>query len=222
MKRRIFLTALTVAFTGAVAPGPMLVLVVGQVVAGGMFAVVPVLLGHAMIELVYITFFARGVGERLRREPLRTGSIVVGGLVLTWFGMLTVLGASEASLTGDSTVRAMGWWTLVGAGIGVSLSNPYFTGWWATVGNGQLAALNVKKKSQYLLFMLGHELGDVLWYGFIALVIGFGRHYLSDTIYRRVVFGCGILVIAMGLAWIIQELRREKMKRVQDQRVAAD
>jgi threonine/homoserine/homoserine lactone efflux protein len=207
MKRRIFLTALTLAFTGAVAPGPMLVLVVGQVVAGGMFAVVPVLLGHAVIELVYITLLARGLGERLRREPLRTGSIVVGGLVLTWLGMLTVRGASDASLTGDGAAIAMGWWTLVGAGIGVSLSNPYFTGWWATVGSGQLAALNVKKTSQYLLFMLGHEMGDVLWYGFIALVLGFGRHYLSDTIYRRVVFGCGTLVIAMGLGFIAMGAR---------------
>ena len=207
MKRRIFLTALTLAFTGAVAPGPMLVLVISQVVAGGMLTVVPVLIGHALIELVYIMLLARGLGERLRREPLRTGSIVLGGAVLAWFGLLTVQGASDATLTGDGAVTALGWWALVAAGVGVSLSNPYFTGWWATVGSGQLAALKVQKKSQYFVFMLGHELGDVLWYGFIAVVLGFGRHFLSDAIYRRLVFGCGALVIVMGLVFIVLGMR---------------
>lgn len=53
MKRRIFFTALTLAFTGAVAPGPMLALVASQVMAAGAWAVVPVLLGHALIEPLF-------------------------------------------------------------------------------------------------------------------------------------------------------------------------
>jgi hypothetical protein len=67
---------------------------------------------------------------------------------------------------------------LVLAGIGVSLSNPYFTGWWATVGAGQIATLDLRRFADYVVFWGGHEMGDVVWYTFVAallVLVPFGR-----------------------------------------------
>lgn len=61
--------------------------------------------------------------------------------------------------------------------------------------------------------MVGHELGDVLWYGFVAGVLAVGRHFMSDAIYQYVVFLCGGLVLALGVVFIGLGFRIVSMSR---------
>ena len=198
---RTLALAFVIAFTGAVTPGPMLALVIGQVLAQGMKAALWILAGHALIEVVFIGILARGLTGVLARPGVRSALSFVGGIVMLWMGWETLARADSASVR-TAAGNAIAALPLVAAGIGVSLSNPYFTGWWATVGTGQLAALRLRTKRDYLIFFVGHELGDIVWYIFVAALLVLGRWWLSDPVYRLLLGACGALILALGLFFL--------------------
>lgn len=204
---RIFLPAFGVAFTGAAAPGPMLALVVSQTLARGFDAVWAILLGHALLEVVIVGAILGGLSRPLRDRRMRGVLGLVGGLVMCWMGWDLWMHAESATLYGMGERDVLGLLSLVGAGAGVSLSNPYFTGWWATVGSGNLAALGVRGAGDAGHFLLGHELGDVVWYVFVAAVLLTGRPWLTDSVYQNLLVGCAAVIGLIGLGFIALALR---------------
>ena len=203
---RTFGLAWLLAFTGAVTPGPMLALVVGQVLAQGFAAVLFILLGHALLEAVFIAGFALGLMRFLNRRRTRGALSLIGGLALAAMGLDIILHAGDMTLAGGAG-QALAWPMLVLAGVGVSLSNPYFTGWWATVGAGQVAAFRLRGLSGYASFWLGHEMGDIVWYVFVAAVLALGRSALNDRVYQGLLLACGIVICLLSLIFLGLGLR---------------
>ena len=200
---RIPLLAFVIAFTGAATPGPMLALVIGQVLAHQTVAAAAyVLVGHALIEVVFVLCLAFGFTRALARKRTRGLLAVVGGLALGWMGVDVLLHVSRMTLSAAGD-QALPWYGLVLGGVGVSLSNPYFTGWWATVGSGQIAALGLKSRRDYVLFFCGHEMGDVVWYMFVACVLVVGARWLTDSVYRALLWGCGAVITALACAFLV-------------------
>lgn len=199
---RIFALAFTVALSGAMAPGPMLALVISQVLAQGFSAALFVLLGHALIEIVFILLLSRGLARVLERTRVRAILGGLGAVVLGWMGTMLLLQAGDATLTATRDA-AQPWFGLVVAGIGVSLSNPYFTGWWATVGTGQMAALGLKGRRDYLLFYAGHESGDIAWYCLVAAMLALGKHGLTDSFYHGLLYVCGGAILLLALTFMV-------------------
>jgi threonine/homoserine/homoserine lactone efflux protein len=203
---RIFSLAFVLALTGAVTPGPMLALVIGQVLAQGVSAAVLILLGHALIECAVVLLLAQGSARILGEPRVRAALGLIGGAVLVWMGAGIVATAGSATLHG-AREAALPWVSLILAGIGVSLSNPYFTGWWATVGSGQVATLGLRTRRDYLLFFVGHELGDALWYLLVAFLLLGGRHWLSDRLYQVLLSVCGLLILLLGGLFLLLAAR---------------
>lgn len=198
--------AFMIAFTGAATPGPMLALVIGQVLAQGVMAAVFILLGHALLESVFVVGLAKGMGRFLTDRKVRGVLSLVGGAVLLWMGLTIVKDAGAASLAAAETA-ARPYLTLIVAGMAVSLSNPYFTGWWATVGTGQVAAFGLRSLKDYAAFFVGHELGDVVWYMFVAAVLALGRGWLTDPVYQRLLWVCGAAIVALGVLFLCMGVR---------------
>jgi len=203
---RTFGLAWLIAFTGAATPGPLLALVIGQVLAQGFAAVLLILLGHALLEVVFIAGFALGLSRVLQRQRVRGGLALVGGLALAWMGLSILIHAREASLAA-SVSQALAWPWLIAAGAGVSLSNPYFTGWWATVGTGQMATFGLQRPLDYAAFWVGHEMGDTVWYVFVAALLALGRHLLSDPIYQGLLMACGAVICLLALVFLVLGIR---------------
>ena len=203
---RTFGLAWLIAFTGAATPGPMLALVIGQVLAQGFLSVLPILLGHALLEAVFIGGFALGLTQRLKGPRIRGVLSLVGGLALAWMGMDIVLHARQMTLAAAES-QALGWPMLIIAGMGVSLSNPYFTGWWATVGAGQIATFGLRRLPDYLTFWVGHELGDAVWYVFIAALLSLGRRLLNDSVYQGLLLVCGAVILLLGVVFLVMGTR---------------
>lgn len=203
---KIFGLAFIVALTGAMSPGPLLAVVIGQVLARGPLAVVYLLLGHAFLEAVLVAGLARGLGRWLKLPPIRSALGIVGGGVLVWMGWSIAATAGEATLAGTegSSMSAL---TLFLAGIGASLSNPYFTGWWATVGTAQMATLNLRRRGEFALFLFGHELGDFSWYILVAAALTAGRGWLTDGVYQGLLWGAGAVVALIGVIFIVIGVR---------------
>jgi threonine/homoserine/homoserine lactone efflux protein len=198
---RILCLAFVVALTGAMTPGPFLALVIGQVLAQGLASVAFLLLGHACLEAVLVAGMAKGLGRWLAIVSVRAALGIVGGAVLLWMGWEVFSSAGSASLAAAKGT-AMSWLPLFLAGMGASLSNPYFTGWWATVGTGQVATLGLRSREDYALFLVGHELGDVLWYVLVGVALTWGRHWLTDDIYRWLLWICGGVILLLGALFV--------------------
>jgi threonine/homoserine/homoserine lactone efflux protein len=203
---RTFGVAFVLALTGAMTPGPVWALVVGQVLAQGIMAAVFILVGHAILEAAVVVGFGIGLTQALSRAKARGVVALLGGAVLVWMGQDILRNVSAMSLHG-TPVAPMAWYTLVLAGAGVSLANPYFAGWWATVGTGQVAALGLRSRWDFLVFWIGHELGDVAWYMFMAVVLVVGRGWLTDAAYHALMYVCGAVIAAMGVAFMAVGLR---------------
>ncbi|NOY81895.1 MAG: LysE family transporter [Kiritimatiellaeota bacterium] len=209
---RTALPAFFIALSGAMAPGPLLALVIAQVLAQGGLAVFWVLAGHAAIEAVFVTALARGFGRLLQRARVRMWLSLVGGAVLVWMGWMLAVQAGEVAVTAQAA-PALSAAALFLGGAGVSLSNPYFTGWWATVGAGQVAALRLKEPRDYIAFLTGHELGDTAWYATVAVLLTFGRQWLSVGVYRTLLLLCAGTMVVMGAAFGIVAFRARTGRR---------
>ena len=203
---RIFGLAFVIALTGAVTPGPLLALVIGQVLAQGPLAAPFILLGHALIEAVFIILLAFGLGRVLQRRRVRGAIGLVGGGVLVWMGQ-DILRHVAAMTVEAARAQPLSWPVLVAAGAGVSLSNPYFTGWWATVGTGQVAAFHLRRLRDWIAFFLGHEMGDVVWYMAVAAALTLGATWLTGRAYQILVGSCGAAMVLLGVWFLFMGLR---------------
>jgi threonine/homoserine/homoserine lactone efflux protein len=198
--------AFVVALSGAMAPGPMLTMVISQVLAQGVTAVLFILLGHALLELLVVALMAKGLAKWLEQPRLRAALGILGGMVLAWMGLGLIGSLPTASLSGSAD-SAQSWWMLVLSGAGVSLANPYFTGWWISVGSGQMAALELRSPRRLVPFYIGHELGDLAWYLLVALVLVLGKNWLNDNVYRGLLGTCIAVMVGLGLLFIVIGMR---------------
>ena len=200
---RIFGIAFITGFSGAMMPGPMLVLVIGQVGAhqsmGPVWAIVG---GHALLEIITVILLMVGLREVLQRPALRGGIGLVGGGFLAYMGIDMMLGAEAMTLDLGAEGAGMPWFELILAGAFVCAVNPYFVGWWATIGTGQLAHAAPCSTREYVSFYLGHELSDLVWFAIVGLIVLTGATWLSPTVYTWLILICGAALVALSL-WFI-------------------
>lgn len=190
-------------FSGAMMPGPLLVAVIGQTTVQGFRAVIGLLVGHALLELVTVALLIAGVRAVLERPRVRGTIGLVGGAALLWMAidMLRAVPGMSLSLEVANTT-AFSWPKLILWGAAVCAANPYFTGWWATVGAGQLAHMAPRTAGEYLAFYLGHEASDFAWYALIGVIIVSGRRFLTDEVYRYLIFACAVVIGLLAL-WFL-------------------
>ncbi len=193
-------------------PGPMLALVIGQTSAKGFMAVIAIVLGHALLEIVIVVLLMSGLRAVLLRHRVRGLIGLVGGAVLIWMGVDMVQQASTLSLDLNSGGPAvMSWGSLIVGGAAVCAINPYFLGWWATIGAGGLAHVAPRSNGEYLTFFVAHELADLSWYGLVGLIIVTSRHILRGAVYQTLVFACGVVILVLA-AWFVYTGLRFSLK----------
>jgi threonine/homoserine/homoserine lactone efflux protein len=200
--RLLFISFIT-GFSGAMMPGPLLVATIGQTTVQGFRAVISLVTGHALLELVILFLLIGGLRAALRKPRVRGVIGVVGGAVLLWMGGDMLRGSCGEGL--DLTASAQEPHSILKLliwGAGICAANPYFTGWWATVGAGQFAYMAPRTPLEYFCFYIGHEASDYTWYAVVGLIVITGRHWMSDEFYRWLIFTCGVIIIIVG-TWFL-------------------
>ena len=211
---RIFLFSFLVALTGALTPGPLLTFTIYKSLKQekGYLAGIFILLGHATVELILILVLLAGASVLFQNLIFLTIIGIVGGLFLIIFGILVIRDTIKADPNvdfnlKDNNLKGYKGNSFIG-GIIVSLSNPYWTFWWAVIGLGFLVNFNITFATPIglLLFFIGHELGDIVWYLPISTFVSLGGKTLNPKIYKYVLLACAGFMVVFGIYLILNVL----------------
>lgn len=189
----IFCTSFVIALSGALMPGPLMTVTVTESSRRGASVGPLMILGHAILELGLVIGLLFGLGTFLGRDDVFVFISLVGGAVLLWMGISML--RSLPGLSFESTAQTEKPGNLVLAGIVLSAVNPYWFIWWASIGLGYITQSFKFGLIGVIAFFLGHCLADLSFYAFISLAISRGKNVFSDSIYRKLIGGCGIFLI---------------------------
>jgi threonine/homoserine/homoserine lactone efflux protein len=208
----IAITSFLVGLSGAMMPGPVLTVTIGETAARlrpdtpdtisraqtrGALAGPLIVLGHGILEVLLVAAVVLGLGKLLILGPVIGTIALLGGAVLTWmaWGMFKSVG-SLSLRTGTQQEKRH---HPVLAGLLTTLSNPYWIIWWATIGLSYIAISLRLGLTGLVSFYIGHILSDLIWYGSVSLTLAMGRRLLTDRTYRGLVTACAVLLLGFGL-----------------------
>ncbi|MFX1411498.1 MAG: LysE family transporter [Promethearchaeota archaeon] len=196
-----------VALTGALSPGPVLTFTIYKSLNSkkGYLAGIFIVLGHAILEFSLIIILLGGVSFFFQNIIFLILLGSIGGSCLIIFGILTIKNVYKKQFKldfniSDENLKGFKGNSFIG-GIFYSITNPYWEFWWAVAGLTIMVELNVSFKNPMglLLFFIGHELGDIVWYVPISIFIYLGGRSLNPKLYKYVLIGCGAFMIIFGI-----------------------
>ena len=203
----IFILSFLVALTGALSPGPLLTFTIYKSLKQkrGYLAAIYILLGHATIEFTLIIALLAGASLIFQNIVFLTLVGFLGGIFLVIYGIFAIRGVLKTNFETNFTleenvVKGYKGNSYVG-GILVSLSNPFWTFWWAVIGLSLMVSFDITllMPIEILLFFIGHELGDIVWYLPLSIFVYYGGKSLNPRIYKYILIGCGVFMIVFGI-----------------------
>jgi threonine/homoserine/homoserine lactone efflux protein len=199
----LFFSALGIAYSGAMMPGPMLTVVVTETPRQGAKAGPLVVLGHAILELVLLVGLVIGLGPLLEDETVQAVLQIAGGCMLVATGVSIVVAVARHTVSIDwEGSESGGRGRAVLMGIVSSLSNPYWTIWWATIGLGLLTKAYVMGVAGLVVFYVGHIMGDLTWYSLISGALAAGKRFITLGVYRVMLLVASVFLFFLA-AWFL-------------------
>lgn len=197
----LFTTAFFVGLSGAMAPGPVTVVLTQQALRRGFRAAPLITLGHASLELIMFSLLLFGLGNLLTGRFAALIGLVGGGMLL-WMGQAMILNPPEESL-GSKEGRGRADSSPILAGVLATVSNPYWFLWWGTVGVGYISISKEHGFLGLLSFFTGHVLSDLLWLSFLALALVSGKRFMTARMIRGLMrlLGLSLVVLAGYFIW---------------------
>jgi threonine/homoserine/homoserine lactone efflux protein len=159
--------------------------------------------GHSLLELLMVFLITLGLGTILARHNVQIAIAFIGALLLAWMGGMLIWGVWRGrvrlpgQVEGPSSLSPM---QLVSLGVAATASNPFWYAWWVTVAAGYLAQAQAVSLPAVLAFYAGHVSADYAWDTVLSTVIGGGQRWMTDGLYRVLLFACGAFFLYLG--WI--------------------
>lgn len=196
----LFTTAFFVGLSGAMAPGPVTVVLTRQALKRGFRAAPLITLGHAFLELIMLSLLLFGLGNLLTGRLAALVGLLGGGMLI-WMGQAMIRSPLEdkANKTRDDSRET----SPIVAGVIATAGNPYWFIWWGTVGVGYISLSKEHGFLGVLSFFTGHILSDLFWLSFLALALVTGKRFITDGIYRIIMrsLGCALILLAIYFIW---------------------
>lgn len=225
----IAVTSFLVGLSGAMMPGPVLTVTIGET-AARLRAELPGPGREVKASPPGTAKSARTLRRAQARGALAGPLIVLGhGLlevllvagVILGLGRLLVLEPviGTIALVGGAVLLWMAWGMFrsmkrlslrttaamergrhpILAGILTTLANPYWIIWWATIGLSYIALSMRLGFLGLASFYIGHILSDLAWYGSVSVSLALGGRLLTDRAYRGLVAACAVFLLGFGL-----------------------
>jgi threonine/homoserine/homoserine lactone efflux protein len=193
---------LSMGLSAGISPGPLLALVITASLRSGLAGGLRVALAPLITDLPIIALAVLLAGS-LPPEALRwVGTL--GGLVVIWLGIETLRSARKAVLPENTRIGAdprRELWR----GVMANALNPHPYLFWVTVGGPALVSswrISPIYSLAFLLSFYALLLGSKVT---VAWLVSRRAGALSQDWYRRVLVGCGLLLLGMG-AWLIWQM----------------
>jgi threonine/homoserine/homoserine lactone efflux protein len=202
----IFVISFLVALTGALTPGPVLTFTIYKSLKGnkGYLAGLFIILGHALLEFTLILVLLLGLTVFFQNILFLIIIGIIGGILLMIYGILAIREVYNKEIDvefsiADEEIKGFKGNSFLG-GILLSLSNPYWTFWWAVTGVSLMINLNIsfENPAGLIIFFIGHEAGDLIWYVPISIFIYLGGKNLNPSIYKKVLIISALFMIGFG------------------------
>jgi len=210
----ILFVSFSFALTGALLPGPLLTFTIYKSLKQkrGYLAGVFIVLGHAMIEFILIIGLLAGAFLFFENVIFLTIVGIIGGSCLITFGSLTIKNVYKKQYKVNFEIPNQNFKNFKGntflGGIFYSIINPYWEFWWVGTGLAIMFKYNVSFANPLgiVLFFIGHELGDIVWYVPISTFVHRGGKSLNPKIYKYILLISGAFMIVFGFYLIISIL----------------
>jgi threonine/homoserine/homoserine lactone efflux protein len=206
----VFVFSFAIGFGAVISPGPVSTAIVSETPRRGWQVGPLVASGHSLMELLIIVLIALGLGTVLAHPSIQTAIALLGGLLLAWMGagMLWSVWKGRLRLpSAEATIPHRSHWRLVGLGVLATLSNPFWYAWWVTVAAGYLAQARALGIAAVAAFYLGHVSADYTWDTTLSGIVGSGRRWFSDRLYRALIALSGVFFIYLGWVFLAQGVR---------------
>ena len=198
----VFLTSLGVGLTGAIMPGPLLVLTIKESLGVSKWAALWLSGGHSFCELFMVAVLVGGLSRFITVDPVVGPVGIVGGAVLLWMGICAFTHPpTRMNSFNDPALQNRAHNLLIG-GAAVTVANPYWLLWWLTAGLALVLVASKAGIAGIIVFYVGHISADFLWFGFVGLMVGSRRQMLGTNLYRHMIRACGAFLLLFGLLFV--------------------
>jgi threonine/homoserine/homoserine lactone efflux protein len=203
----LFAYSFAVGFAAVITPGPVSTAIVTESARRGFIVGPLVATGHVALEFVMVLLLALGLGAGLNTPTVTNVIAVLGGALLLWMGASMAWGGYKGRISlpkAGSETKQLSNWQLLGLGMGATLVNPFWYAWWFTLGTIYMSGPQVRALgfAGLLAFYFGHITGDYLWDCILSGVVGGGRKWISDRLYKGLIVACGLYLVYLGYVFI--------------------
>lgn len=199
----VFSFSFVVALAAVISPGPVATTIVSQAPRRGWLVGPLVSTGHSLLELAMVLLITLGLGTLLARHNVQIAIALLGGLLLAWMGGILIrdVWRGRMRLPGrEERLPSVSSRELMGLGIVATVTNPFWYAWWVTVAAGYLAQAQAVSMGAVLAFYAGHISADYAWNTVLSTVVGGGRRWMTDGVYRALILACAAFFLY--LAWV--------------------
>lgn len=205
----LYATFMLISLSGALSPGPLTALAIGEGARAGRWAGTRLALGHGLVEIPLVFAIAYGLGEWLRRPLVGAAIGLVGAGVLLWmgYGLAADAWRGRASLVAAAHAAPAAGLRFghVPGGVIFTVTNPYWSLWWITLGAAYVARVAALSATPAAVagLAVSHWSIDLFWLGGLSLLVASGRRLIGDRGYRLILLVCGVflLVFSFYFGW---------------------
>jgi len=188
--------------SGAMIPGPLFLFTISEVLRKNVWAGIKVVLGHLFIEALFVSLFFLGFIKLPMVQKWEGMIVIVSALALMIMGFLFLKNVKYLSLSNQGSI-SFPYGPFVG-GVFFSITSPGFLIWWMTLGGPLLLQAAPFGKIGFFSLMAAHWAADLVWHGFVAYSVYYGKSYLGDQSYQNIMRGLASLLIVMGIKIVYQ------------------
>ncbi len=194
-----------IALSGAMMPGPLFAVTVSETPRRGILTGAILVTGHGVLELILLFLIISGASSFLQMKETFISVAFIGAVFLFFTGLSMFRSMPKLSLKNNTNTQIQK--SLFLSGIFLSLANPYWLFWWSTIGVGYVVQAMEIGLLGITAFFLGHIMGDFVWYSTVSFGVYKGKTVLNDSLYRKMVFICALILIGFSFYFIYKGIQ---------------
>ena len=204
----VFFNSFLVGFSGAMMPGPLLVVGISETPRHGWRTGVIISTGHAIAEIGVVLVLMLGIATFAKNEVVSQVIGIVGGTALILMGLAMGRDILKNRVSYDSIDSSQkgSRRLLAGKGISATLSNPFWFVWWGTVGLSLLVDSQRLGIEGPIVFYFGHILSDFVWYTAVSIILWSGRKLFVGKVLKSLILACAAFLVYLGITFLITGL----------------